>query len=208
MTLTENYSFDKSKRGHQDVDDDIGRIADNLDLIDTEIHAREDSIDDLESLADGKIIVGDEGVATDVAMGGDVTIVNTGETTIGDTKVTLAMLATTLSKGVVTFGNIALKGTEVWKLEFPFKVTIDKVNTVVSIVLSDHATSLTLKNHAGTTMENGGITIDALAAVGDVDTASPTLSNVIDAGESMQFVSNGACSSGKVIAVVHYTRTA
>ena len=37
MTLTTNYSFDKSKRGHQDVDDDIGRIADNLDLIDAAI---------------------------------------------------------------------------------------------------------------------------------------------------------------------------
>ena len=48
MTLTPNYSFDKSKRGHQDVDDDIGRIADNLDLIDAAIKAREDEIDAVE----------------------------------------------------------------------------------------------------------------------------------------------------------------
>ena len=51
MTLTTNYSFDKSKRGHQDVDDDIGRIADNLDLIDAAIKAREDEIDALDALA-------------------------------------------------------------------------------------------------------------------------------------------------------------
>ena len=44
MTLTTNYSFDKSKRGHQDVDDDIGRIGDALDMIDTEIHDRETDI--------------------------------------------------------------------------------------------------------------------------------------------------------------------
>ena len=44
MTLTENYSFDKSKRGHQDVDDDIGRIADAFDAIDTAIHDETDGI--------------------------------------------------------------------------------------------------------------------------------------------------------------------
>lgn len=38
MALTTNYGFDKSKRGHQIREDDIGRIADNLDIIDAAIH--------------------------------------------------------------------------------------------------------------------------------------------------------------------------
>lgn len=50
MTLTTNYSFDKSKRGHQDIDDDIGRIADALDAIDTAIKAREDEKDTIGAL--------------------------------------------------------------------------------------------------------------------------------------------------------------
>jgi len=48
MALTTNYSFDKSKRGHQIVDDDIDRIADVLDKIDEEIKEREDEIEAIE----------------------------------------------------------------------------------------------------------------------------------------------------------------
>jgi len=50
MTLTTNYSFEKSKRGHQDVDDDIDRIADVLDMIDEEIKNREDEKDTIGAL--------------------------------------------------------------------------------------------------------------------------------------------------------------
>ena len=209
MTLTTNYSFDKSKRGHQDVDDDIDRIADAFDLIDAAIKAREDSLDALEALVDGKIIVGDgEGAAADVAMSGDVTIINTGETTIGATKVTLGMLAATLVKGIVTYSPLNITGTTVWKIEFPFKVTINKVNTVVTTALSAHATDVTLKNNAGTAMTGGVITIASGAAIGDIDTASPTEHNVIDVGEDLQIVSDGACTTGIVIATIHYTRIA
>ena len=87
---TTNYSFKKRNLGHPVQDDDIG---DNLDLIDAAIKAREDEIDALEALADGKIIVGNgEGVAADVAMSGDITIANTGATTIGVDKVLKTMI--------------------------------------------------------------------------------------------------------------------
>ena len=113
-----------------------------------------------------------------------------------------------LQKGLITAGNIDITATTVWKIEFPFKVTINKVNTVVSIGLSAHQTTVTLKNNAGTSMTNVVVTIASAAAKGYVDTASPTLNNVIDAGEDLQLVSSGSCTTGNVIAIVHYTRTA
>lgn len=206
MADTTNYSFKKRKIGHPVRDDDVG---DNLDLIDTAIKARETEIDALEALADGKILVGNgDGAATDVAMSGDVTIINTGETAIGANKVGIAELAATLQKGILAIGNIDITETTVWKFEFPFKVTINKVNTVTSIALSAHQTTVTLKNNAGTSMTNGVTTIASEAAKGDIDAASPTEHNVISTGEDLQFVSSGSCTTGEVIAVVHYTRTA
>lgn len=203
---TTNYTFKKRKLGHSVRDDDIG---DNLDLIDTAIKARETEIDALEALADGKILVGNgDGVASDVGMSGDVTILNTGETTIGANKVTISKLEAALLKGLITVGNLDITEATVWKIEFPFKVTINKVNTVVAIGLSANETTVTLKNNAGSAMANGVITVASGAAKGDVDTASPTTNNVIAAGEDIQLVSSAACTTGKVIATIHYTRTA
>lgn len=156
MVVTTNYSFVKRKIGHPVRDDDIG---DNLDLIDTTIKAREDSID-------------------------------------------------TLQKGILSVGTIDITETTVWKNEFPFKVTINKVNTVVTVALSANETTVTLKNNAGTSMTDGVVTIASAAAKGVIDTASPSANNVIDAGEDIQFVSSGACSTGTVIVTLHYTRTA
>lgn len=50
MAKTTNYNFDKEKWGHKIRDDDIDRIAANLDLIDTAIKAREDEVAALETL--------------------------------------------------------------------------------------------------------------------------------------------------------------
>ena len=60
--------------------------------ITTELGLIEDELTDEQALADGYIIVGNgSGVATDVAMSGDTTIVNTGATTIGADKVLPSM---------------------------------------------------------------------------------------------------------------------
>lgn len=62
----------------------LKKIATELGLIETELTA-------IQGLADGKVIVGNgSGVATDVAMSGDVTIANTGAVTIADDAVTAA----------------------------------------------------------------------------------------------------------------------
>jgi hypothetical protein len=141
-------------------------------------------------------------------MSGDVTIDNAGATTIGAGKVEIANLEAALKKGISVFGDVDITEATVWKIEFPFKVTIDKVNTVVSVALSANETTVTLKNNGGTSMTGGVITIASEAAKGEVDTASPTVHNVIAAGENIQLVSSGACSTGKVIVTIHYTRTA
>jgi len=44
MSKTTNYNFDKQKWGHQIREDDLNRIAANLDLIDAAIKAREDAV--------------------------------------------------------------------------------------------------------------------------------------------------------------------
>jgi hypothetical protein len=205
-TATTNYAFKKEQLGHPPRDTALGA---NLDAIDTTLKTLSDTIGDFGPLASAKIVVGNsEGAAAAVAMSGDTTVDNLGEVTIGAGKIEIANLEAALKKGISVFGDVDITETTVWKIEFPFKVTIDKVNTVVSVALSANETTVTLKNNGGTSMTNGVITIASAAAKGDVDTASPTGHNVIAAGEDIQLVSSGACSTGKVIVTIHYTRTA
>lgn len=205
-TATTNYGFAKERLGHPPRDTALGL---NLDAIDTTLKTLSDTIGDFGPLASAKIVVGDsEGAAAAVDMSGDVTVDNLGETAIGAGKVEIANLEAALKKGISVFGDVDITEATVWKIEFPFKVTIDKVNTVVSTALSAHETTVTLKNNIGTSMTDGVITIGSEAAKGDVDTASPTGHNVIGTGEDIQLISSGACSTGKVIVTIHYTRTA
>ena len=102
MGTTDNYGFVKHHFGYPVRDDELG---DNLDLIDAAIKAREDETDASDALVDGKIIVGNgSDVATDVAMSGDITIINTGATTIGADKVTNTKLAN-ITRGSVKVGG-------------------------------------------------------------------------------------------------------
>lgn len=167
-----------------------------------------DAPTDLDAKTDAQMLIGDGTDIKSVAMSGDVTIIADGTTALGAGKVEIANLEAALKKGISVVGDVDITDTTVWKIEFPYKVTIDKVNTVVSVALSAHETTVTLKNNAGTSMTDGVVTIASEAAKGDVDTASPTAHNVIAAGEDIQLVSSGACSTGKVIVTIHYTRTA
>lgn len=109
MATTDNYNFVKHAFGYPTRDDELGS---NLDLIDAAIKAREDETDAADALADGKVIVGNgSGVATDVAMSGDVTIGNTGATTIGADKVTNTKLAN-ITRGSVKVGGASNAPTD------------------------------------------------------------------------------------------------
>jgi len=94
-STTTNLGLIKFSRGHSVRDTDL---ADNMDLIDTAVGANQ-------ALADGKIIVGNgSGVATDVDMSGDVTIINDGTTTIGADTVANTMLEN-ITRGSVKVGG-------------------------------------------------------------------------------------------------------
>lgn len=91
-STTTNLGLSKFSRGISVRDTDL---AANMDLIDVAMGA-------LQALADGKIIVGNgSGDATDVDMSGDITIANTGATTIGAGKVTNAMHVPASEDGIV-----------------------------------------------------------------------------------------------------------
>lgn len=207
MATTTNYGFVKQEFGYPVRDDELGS---NLDLIDAEIKAREDETDASDALADGKIIVGDaSGVAADVAMSGDTTISNTGATTIGATKVALGMLATTLLKGSNTFSmSFETNEQTATKIYFPFKVTINKIRSIVMKALAaTSAGTITGANLTGNST-NGVVTIAASAVLNEEDSASPTTNKVVAANSYYQLTTAKANAGGKVMVTLEYTRTA
>lgn len=272
MALTANYSFEKHEFGYPVRDDELGA---NLDLIDAAIKAREDETDAADALASGKIIVGNAaGVAADVAMSSDVTISNTGATTIGADKVTNTKLAnitrgsvkvggasnaptdlaakttgqiligdgtdiasvavsgdvtiiadgtTTIGANKVTLGMLAatlLKGTDTFamsfetdeqtatKIYFPFKVTINKIRSIVMKALTaTNAGTITGANSAGNSAD-GVVTVATSAALDEEDSASPTTNNVVAADSYYKLTTAKANAGGKVLVTLEYTRTA
>ena len=317
MATTDNYSFVKHEFGYPVID---AALRDNLNLIDAEIKAREDEIDALEALADGKIFVGnDAGVAVDVTMSGDVTIINTGATTIGADKVTNTKLAnitrgsikvggasnaptdlvaktdaqmligdgtdiksveitgdvtilktgeTSIGADKVTKTEIAadtagaglvqaaggeldinvddstleiatdtlqvkdtgiaiskleaalLKGINLFtmrfenneqtatKIYFPFKVTINKIRSIVMLALGgSDAGTITGANSTGNSA-NGIVTVAASAPLNEEDSASPTSNNVVEADSYYKLTTAKTTAGGKVLVTLEYTRTA
>jgi len=206
MATTSNYSFKKNDFGYPVRDDELGS---NLDMIDTAIKAREDETDAADALANGKIIVGNaSGVATDVAMSSDITISNTGATTIGATKVTLGMLATTLLKGVTTFA-MSFESNEqtATKIYFPYKVTINKIRSIVMKALAATSTgTITGANLSGNST-NGVVTIAASAVLNEEDSASPTTNKIVTANSYYKLTTAKANAGGKVLVTLEYTRT-
>jgi hypothetical protein len=207
MATTDNYSFKKHDFGYPVRDDELG---DNLVLIDAAIKAREDETDAAEALADGKVIVGNgSGIATDVVMSGDVTIVNSGTTTIGANKVTISKLDAALLKGINTFAmSFETDEQTTTKIYFPMKVTINKIRSIVMKALTaTNAGTITCANSVGAS-SNGVVTIAASAALNEKDSASPTTNMVVAAGSYYQLTTAKANTGGKVLVTLEYTRTA
>jgi len=206
-TTTTNYSFKKKALGHPLRDT---YTAPNLDLIDAAIKAREASIDALEALADGKIMVGSaSGVAVDVAMSGDVTILNTGATAIGANKVTIPKVEASLQKGIITLPlSFETDEQTATKIFFPFKVTINKIRSIVMKALAGTDTgTITGANSTGDS-NNGVVTVAISAALNDEDSTSPDTNNVVLADGYYKLTSAKATAGGKALVTLEYTRTA
>ena len=96
MGETPNLGLAKPDRGDANWDMSMNK---NFDILDEAIGA-------VNALENGKIIVGSAaGVATDVSMNGDITIDNSGNTTIGADKVTNPKLAN-MNQGTVKVGGV------------------------------------------------------------------------------------------------------
>jgi hypothetical protein len=91
---------------------------------------------------------------------------------------------------------------------FPMAVTVTGVRSFVTgaIAASDNAT-ITCSNNAGSAMANGVVTIDASAAVGVEDSASPTTNNTFTAGQKMQLACAKTTAGGTANVYIEYYTT-
>jgi hypothetical protein len=196
MAETTNYNLVKASLGHSVRDVDIGS---NLDLIDTAIKARADSITALEALADGKIMVGDgDGAVADVAMSGHVTIVNTGATA----------LKAALLKGIITTElSFEASRQTATKIYFPYAVTITKIRTIVMKALAGTNTGTIKGTNSVGDSDNGVVTIAISEILNAEDYVEPTSNNEVAADSYYMLTSAKATAGGIVLVTLEYTRT-
>lgn len=116
-----------------------------------------DAIDADQALASGLIIVGSAGgVATDVAMSGDITISNTGVTTIGAGKVTLANHVAASEDGTVV--KVVANVNVIGGIPVVHRATCTNLTGDVDIVLT-HKTRIIDVQCIGTAAGGAGDTI-------------------------------------------------
>jgi len=162
------------------------------------------------ALAATHILVGNgSNVAVDVAVSGDVSMANDGTVTIAANAATIAKVEDALLSGVVSVGPILQVDALSLTVYFPFKVTINKVRSFLTVVIGAADSVVTLKDHDGDAMGDGVLTIAvAGVAVADEDSCSPTTNNVIAAGEKIELAIDGGANAGEAIFFIEYTRTA
>lgn len=104
--------------------------------------------------------------------------------------------------------SFATAGLGTIKIYYPFKVTINKIRTVVTstIGITNDAT-VTCGNSTGASA-NGVVTIDAGALTGVEDSATPTTNNVVLAdGYYYLTIGKGATVGGTAIVTLESTKT-
>jgi len=138
------------------VDRDHTSLSDVLDTMQTEI-------DGETALADGKIVVGNgSGVATDVDMSGDVTIINDGTTTIGADTVANTMLEN-MTRGTVKTGGTSDAPTDL-DCKTDGYIMVGDGTDIASVAVSG---DVTLANTGAVTIATGAVEdsmIEALAS--------------------------------------------
>jgi len=148
-------------------------------------------------------------VATDVALSGDATLANDGAITIAALAVTIAKVEAALTYEMVVIGPLSQIAATDFTVYFNHKVTINKVRSFLTVVLTTADSVITMKNNAASAMAGGVLTItQAASAVGNEDSCSPTTNNVIAADEKMILSHNGGPDAGEAIFFIECTRTA
>lgn len=83
-----------------------------------------------------------------------------------------------------------------WYVPVPWACALTRAYSSLNAVISAADEVLTLKNHAGTTMTGGTLTIAvAGTAAGDTDSASPTANNTFTAGQRLQVTTDGGSTA-------------
>ena len=162
------------------------------------------------ALTAAHLLVGSAGgVATDVAMSGDVSLANNGAATIAANAATIAKVEDALLKELICVGPFLQAAATDFTVYFNHKVTINKVRSFLTVAITTADSVITMKNNAAASMANGVLTItQAACAVGNEDACSPTTNNVIDTDEKMTLSHNGGPDAGEAIFFIECTRTA
>jgi hypothetical protein len=93
------------------------------------------------------------------------------------------------------------------KLYFPYKVTINKIRSIVMKALGATDTgTITGANSTGNST-GGVVTIAISAALDEEDNASPTTNNVVAADGYYKLTTAKSTAGGKVLVSLEYTRT-
>ena len=149
------------------------------------------------------------GVATDVAISGDITLANDGAVAIVANAVTIAKVEDALTYELVVVGQLLQDAATDFTVYFNHKVTINRVRSFTTVALTTADSVITMKNNAAAAMAGGVLTItQSASAVGDEDACIPTTNNVLDGGEKMILSHNGGPDAGEAIFFIECTRTA
>ena len=113
-----------------------------------------------------------------------------------------------LRKGLLAVGPLKLSEALEFPIYFNKRVTIEKIRSVLTTVITTADAVITAKNNAGDAMAEGVLTIaQDGCAVGDEDSASPSADNVIDTDEKMLLSLDGGPDAGDAIFFVEYSLT-
>ena len=94
------------------------------------------------------------------------------------------------------------------KIYFPYKVTINKIRSIVMKALGGTDTGTITGANATGNSATGVVTVAISAALNEEDNASPTTNNVVAADNYYKLTTAKATAGGKVLVSLEYTRTA
>ncbi len=106
----------------------------------------------------------------------------------------------------ITFANVGAAASVF--INFPFRCIIHKITSVLQSAITTADAVLTAKNHAGTAMATGAITIAFTgSAAGTIDSVTPTTNNVVNENENIEIANDGgATGTGKCYVQVYYEK--
>lgn len=163
----------------------------------------------LASLTSANILVGSAGnVATVTPVTGDVTIDNTGVTTIGAAKVLTSMVEAPLTKdshGIAISFETGEQANYAWIA--PYDGTLTNIYTYVTKAIAATDDATVTANIGAVPVTDGVVTIAASSALNTADSATPSALNTFVDGDLITFVTSKATAGGKAQLIFRVTRT-